>query len=414
MNTAKFDHKKIILAFSGGLDTTTALHFFAHQYPQTEIIAYCADVGMEEETDGLEAKALALGAKKCILADIAEDFIRDYYFPALQMNAMYEGKYLLGTSLARPTIAKGLVELAHQEGADTIMHFATFRGNDQVRFELSINALDPALKVLAPWRRPDLWPFKGRKDMVNYCKENGLNITASIKKTYSMDRNLLHISFESQDLEDPWVAPDLEHMWVMTKPVSQAKNEPEDVVISFEQGIPVAVNGERLSPAQLMRKLNKIGCDHAIGTIDIVETRFTQMKSRGVYNTPAGTILLEAHRDLETICMDGASIGLKNMLMPKYAELCYNGFWFAPEREMIQALCTESQRFVTGDVRVNLFKGAVMVNGRRSPYSLYDESLATFEDDLGLQDPTMASGYIAQNAMRLKVLAHKQHRYTTK
>ena len=384
MNTAKFDHKKIILAFSGGLDTTTALHFFAHQYPQTEIIAYCADVGMEEETDGLEAKALALGAKKCILADIAEDFIRDYYFPALQMNAMYEGKYLLG---------KGLVELAHQEGADTIMHFATFRGNDQVRFELSINALDPALKVLAPWRRPDLWPFKGREDMVNYCKENGLNITASIKKTYSMDRNLLHISFESQDLEDPWVAPDLEHMWVMTKPVSQAKNEPEDVVISFEQGIPVAVNGERLSPAQLMRKLNKIGCDHAIGTIDIVETRFT---------------------DLETICMDGASIGLKNMLMPKYAELCYNGFWFAPEREMIQALCTESQRFVTGDVRVNLFKGAVMVNGRRSPYSLYDESLATFEDDHGLQDPTMASGYIAQNAMRLKVLAHKQHRYTTK
>ena len=229
-----------------------------------------------------------------------------------------------------------------------------------------------------------------------------------------MDRNLLHISFESQDLEDPWVAPDLEHMWVMTKPVSQAKDEPEDVVISFKKGIPVAVNGKKMSPAKLMRTLNKIGCDHGVGTIDIVETRFTQMKSRGVYNTPAGTILLEAHRDLESICLDGASIGLKNMLMPKYAELCYNGFWFAPEREMIQALCTKSQEFVTGDVRVNLFKGAVMVTGRRSPYSLYDESLATFEDDHGLQDPTMASGYIAQNAMRLKVLAHKQPRYKIK
>ena len=411
---SEFNYNKIVLAFSGGLDTTTALHYFASTYPETEIIAYCGDVGMEEETDGLEAKALALGAKKCIVDDIAEDFIQNYYFEALKMNAMYENKYLLGTSLARPTIAKRLVEVAHAEGADTIMHFATFRGNDQVRFELTINALDPALKVLAPWRKPELWPFKGRADMVAYCSENNLNITASVKKTYSMDRNLLHISFESQDLEDPWAAPDLEHMWVMTKPLSMAKDQPESVVISFEKGVPVAVDGQKLAPAELMRALNKLGCDHAIGCIDIVETRFTGMKSRGVYDTPAGTILLEAHRDLESICLDGASIGLKNMLMPKYAELAYNGFWFAPEREMIQALAEKSQEFVTGDVRVQLFKGSVMVTGRRSPYSLYDEELATFEDDNGLQDPTMASGFIAQNAMRLKVLATKQQRYTTK
>lgn len=399
---------KVVVAYSGGLDTSVIVKWVKETY-NAEVICYCADVGQQEELNGLEAKAIATGASKCIIDDLNEEFARDFIFPMLQANAIYEGNYLLGTSIARPLIAKRLVEVAKAEKADAICHGATGKGNDQVRFELNANAIDPSIKVIAAWRDPK-WSFAGRLDMIEYAKKNNIPVAVSAKKPYSMDRNLLHISFEGGILEDPWNEFP-EDISVMTLPLSQAANEPEDVIISFEKGNPVAVNGEKLSPANIMRKLNALGKKHAVGRVDMVENRFVGMKSRGVYETPAGTIISAAHRGLEEIAMDREVMHLRDSLIPRYADMIYNGFWYAPERELLQVLITESQKYITGDVRVKLFKGACHVTGRRSPYSLYDDAVASFEG-AEAYDHRDATGFIKLNALRLKVLANsKQKRY---
>lgn len=397
---------KVIVAYSGGLDTSVIVKWVKDVY-KAEVIGFCADVGQEEELSGVEEKAIATGATKCYVEDLTEEFARDFIFPMMQANAIYEGNYLLGTSIARPLIGKRLIEIARQEGADAICHGATGKGNDQIRFELTAYALEPNIKVIAPWRE---WNFTGRMDLVEYAKKNGIPVSTTAKKPYSMDRNLLHISFEGGILEDPWNEfPD--EIAVMTKPLSEAADAPEDVIISFEKGIPVAVNGEKLSPANLMRKLNALGKKHAVGRVDIVENRFVGMKSRGVYETPGGTILHLAHRGLEEITMDREVMHLRDSLVPKYADMVYNGFWYAPEREMLQAAITHSQRYVTGDVRVKLFKGACHVTGRRSEYSLYDEAVASFEG-ADAYDHKDAAGFIKLNALRLRVRARsKQNEY---
>ena len=393
---------KVVLAYSGGLDTTVLLTWLQEQF-NAEVICYCANVGQEEELDGLEEKAMKHGASKCIVDNIEEEFAKDYIFPMMQANAIYEGTYLLGTSIARPLIAKRMMDVVLEEGADAICHGATGKGNDQVRFELTAYAIKPDIKVIAPWRMPEDFPFVGRTDMIEYLEERGIPCAVSAKKPYSTDRNLLHISFEGGVLEDPWAeAP--EDMWCMTKPLSQASDEAEIVEISFEQGIPVAVNGEKLSPAALMRKLNAMGCEHAVGRIDIVENRFTGMKDRGIYETPAGTILHHAHRAIESITMDREVMHLRDGFIPQYAKLVYNGFWFAPEREMLQAAIDESQKTVTGDVRVKLFKGAVHVIGRQSDFSLYNPELVSFDAEGGY-DQTDATGFIKLNALRLRIRA---------
>lgn len=396
---------KVVLAYSGGLDTTVLLTWLQEQF-NAEVICYCSNVGQEEELDGLEEKALKHGAVKCVVDDVREEFARDFVFPMMQANAIYEGTYLLGTSIARPLIAKRMMEIAIAEGAEAICHGATGKGNDQVRFELTAYSMKPDIKIIAPWRMPEVFPFKGRPDMIRYLEEKGIPCQVSAKKPYSTDRNLLHISFEGGVLEDPWNEAD-EKMWCMTKPLSQAADQPEYVEIGFEKGLPVAVNGETLSPAALIRKLNQIGCEHAIGRIDIVENRFTGMKDRGIYETPGGTILHHAHRAMESITMDREVMHLRDSLIPKYASLVYNGFWFAPEREMLQAAITESQKTVTGDVRVKLFKGGVHVCGRRSPFSLYDSKVVSF-DEAGGYDQTDATGFIKLNALRLRVRAAMQ------
>ena len=399
---------KVVVAYSGGLDTSVIVKWVKEAY-DAEVVCYCADVGQEEELNGLEAKAIATGASKCIIDDLNEEFARDFIFPMLQGGAIYENNYLLGTSIARPLIAKRLVEVAKAEKADAICHGATGKGNDQVRFELNANAIDPSVKVIAAWRDPK-WKFTGRLDMIEYAKKNNIPVSVSAKKPYSMDRNLLHISFEGGILEDPWQEFP-EDIAVMTEPLSRAANEPENVIVHFEKGIPTEVNGEKLSPANLMRKLNAIGKKHAVGRVDIVENRFVGMKSRGVYETPAGTILTAAHRGLEEITLDREVMHLRDSLIPRYADMIYNGFWFAPEREMLQAMITESQKFVTGDVRVKLFKGACHVTGRRSEYSLYDDAIASFEG-VESYDHKDAAGFIKLNALRLKVLARsRQKRY---
>ena len=399
---------KVVVAYSGGLDTSVIVKWVKETY-HAEVIGYCADVGQAEETSGVEQKCINTGASKCYVEDLTEEFARDFIFPMMQANAIYEGNYLLGTSIARPLIGKKLVEVAKSEGADAICHGATGKGNDQVRFELAINAIDPSLKVIAAWRDPN-WHFQSRSQMIEYAHQNNIPVSSTLKKPYSMDRNLLHISFEGGILEDPWQECP-EDISVMTLPLSKAADEPEDVIIEFEKGIPVKVNGEALSPANIMRKLNEIGSKHAVGRVDIVENRFVGMKSRGVYETPAGTILYFAHRGLEEITMDREVMFLRDSFIPTYAKLVYNGFWYAPEREMLQAAITESQKFVTGEVRVKLFKGACHVTGRRSPFSLYDDSIATFEKD-EVYDHKDAAGFIKLNALRLKVLAaSKQKRY---
>ena len=399
---------KVVVAYSGGLDTSVIVKWVKETY-NAEVICYCADVGQEEELNGLEAKAIATGASKCIIDDLNEEFARDFIFPMLQGGAIYENNYLLGTSIARPLIAKRLVEVAKAEGADAICHGATGKGNDQVRFELNAAAIDPKIKVIAAWRDPN-WKFTGRMDMIEYAKANNIPVSVSAKKPYSMDRNLLHISFEGGILEDPWQEFP-EDIAVMTEPLSKAADTAEDVVLHFEKGICTEVNGEKLTPANIMRKLNAIGKKHAVGRVDIVENRFVGMKSRGIYETPAGTILTAAHRGLEQITLDREVMHLRDTLIPRYADMIYNGFWFAPEREMLQAMITESQKFVTGDVRVKLFKGACHVTGRRSEFSLYDDEIASFEG-AEAYDHKDASGFINLNALRLKVLARsKQSRY---
>ncbi|MDD4318510.1 MAG: argininosuccinate synthase, partial [Victivallaceae bacterium] len=391
-----------------GLDTSVIVKWVKETY-NAEVICFCADVGQEEETFGLEEKAIKTGASKCYVENLTEEFARDFIFPMMQANAIYEGTYLLGTSIARPLIGKRLVEIARAEGADAICHGATGKGNDQVRFELAAYAMQPGIKIIAAWRDPQ-WHFKSRTEMIKYANEHNIPITSTAAKPYSMDRNLLHISFEGGILEDPWEAPP-EDLAVMTKPLSQASDIPEDITVTFEQGIPVAVNGEQLSPASLMRKLNTIGAKHAVGRIDIVENRFVGMKSRGVYETPGGTILHHAHRALESITMDKEVMYLRDSFIPQYSRMVYNGFWFAPEREMLQTAITKSQEFVTGDVRLKLFKGNCYVTGRRSEYSLYDHEIASFEAE-DVYNQKDAEGFIRLQSLRLRMMANsKQHRY---
>ena len=393
---------KVVLAYSGGLDTTVLLTWLQEKY-NADVICYCANVGQEDELDGLEAQALKNGAVKCYVDDVQNEFVADYIFPMMQANAIYEGTYLLGTSIARPLIAKKMVEIAEKEGAEAICHGATGKGNDQVRFELTAYALNPDIKVIAPWRMPDEFSFEGRKDMIDYLNDRNIFCPVSLDKPYSTDRNLLHISFEGGILEDPWEEPD-ESMWCMTKPLTQSLDKPENIILSFIDGVLKSINGEELKPADLLSKLNHIGCEHAIGRIDIVENRYTGMKDRGVYETPGGTIIYHAHKALESITMDREVMHLRDSLVPKYSELIYNGYWFSPEREMLQASINQSQINVTGEVKLKLFKGGVHVCGRRSPFSLYNTSLVSF-DESGGYNQSDATGFIKLNALRLRVLA---------
>ncbi|NMA43335.1 MAG: argininosuccinate synthase [Oligosphaeraceae bacterium] len=390
---------KIVLAYSGGLDTSCILAWLREKY-DAEVITFCADIGQEEELEGLHEKAYATGASKSYIEDLCEEFARDFVFPMFQANAIYENMYLLGTSIARPLIAKRLVEIAKAEGAEYICHGATGKGNDQIRFELTAYALNPDIKIIAPWRSKD-WTFKSRTDLINYCKERRIPINVSAAKPYSMDRNLLHISFEGGVLEDPWQeAPPETH--VLTTPVEQAPDQPEYIVVGFEKGIPVSVNGKQLSPAALMRELNRLGGKHGVGRIDIVETRYTGMKDRGIYETPGGTILFNAHRAIESICMDREVMSIRDQLIPQYSKMVYNGYWFAPEREFLQAAITQSQQNVTGEVRCKLYKGNCFIVGRRSPYTLYDADVVTFEED-SVYDQADATGFIKLNALRLRI-----------
>ena len=395
---------KVVVAYSGGLDTSVILKWVKEKY-NAEVVAFCADVGQKEELDGLEAKAVSTGASKCYIKDLREEFVKDFVFPMMAANAIYENDYLLGTSIARPLIAKHLVEIARKEGADAICHGATGKGNDQVRFELTAYALQPNIKIIAPWRE---WDFKSRSDLIAYAKANNIPVSTTVAKPYSMDRNLLHISFEGGILENPWNEPP-EDLSVMTSPISKTPDKPEYVEISFEKGVPVTVNGAKLGPAELLDTLNTIGGRHGVGRVDIVENRFVGMKSRGVYETPGGTILHVAHRALETITMDREVMFIRDGWIPQYARMVYNGFWYAPEREMLQTAITDSQKFVTGDVKLKLFKGSCQTAGRRSPYTLYDPEIATFEKDQ-VYNQADAEGFIKLNALRLRVLANSKQR----
>ncbi len=399
---------KIVLAYSGGLDTSIILRWLEENY-DAEIIAFCADIGQEEELDGLEAKALKTGAAKCIIEDLREEFARDFIFPMFQAGAIYEGQYFLGTSIARPLIAKRMVEIARSEKADAIAHGATGKGNDQVRFELAAAALAPELQVIAPWREERFRKqFAGRAEMIAFAGANKIPVEASAEKPYSMDRNLLHVSFESGVLEDPWFdasSTEMRNMYKLSVAPEDAPNEPEQVELEFEAGNCVAVNGKTLSPLGVMQALNKLGGKHGIGRVDIVEDRFVGMKGRGVYETPGGAILHFAHRQMETLTMDREVMLLRDSLIPKYSSLVYNGFWFSPEREALQALVSETQRDVGGVVRLKLYKGNIIVAGRKSPKSLYDPQIATMEDDASVYDQNDATGFIRLNALRLKVRA---------
>ncbi|HIQ40267.1 MAG TPA: argininosuccinate synthase [Sulfurivirga caldicuralii] len=397
---------KVVLAYSGGLDTSIIAKWLQEAY-DCEVVTFTADIGQGEEVEPARAKAQAMGIKEIYIEDLQETFARDYVFPMFRANAIYEGEYLLGTSIARPLIAKRLVEIAEETGADAIAHGATGKGNDQVRFELNAYALNPDIKVIAPWRE---WDLNSREKLMAYAASHGIPIENKKGKQspYSMDANLLHISYEGGLLEDPWNEPE-ESMWRWTVSPEQAPDTPRYLALEYERGDLVGIDGQRMSPAEVMVYLNKVGGEHGVGRTDIVENRFVGMKSRGCYETPAGTIMLKAHRAIESITLDREAAHMKDELMPRYAKLIYNGFWFAPEREMLQAAIDQTQQFVTGTVRVKLYKGSVMVVGRKSPYSLFDEKIATFEDDEGAYDQKDAEGFIKLNALRLKSLA-RRHR----
>ena len=405
---------KIVLAYSGGLDTSVLLTWLQEKHG-AEMIAFCADIGQEEELRGLKGKAKRTGASKVYIDNLQEEFARDFIFPMMRAGAIYEGQYFLGTSIARPLIAKRMVEIAKKEKADAIAHGATGKGNDQVRFELTAAALAPGIEVIAPWRDAEFREeFPGRKEMLAYCKRKGVQVEASASKPYSMDRNLLHISFEAGILEDPWFdafAPKNKGMFKLSVSPEDAPNKAEYVTLEFKKGDCVAVNGKALSPLAVMKRLNKLGGKHGIGRVDLVENRFVGMKSRGVYETPGGAILHFAHRQMESITMDREAMRLRDGLIPKYAELVYNGFWFAPERKALQALVEETQRNVTGTVRVKLYKGGLYTAGRKSPVSLYNPALATMEaDPTQAYDQGDATGFIRLNALRLKVAAGQKKR----
>ena len=391
--------KKILLAYSGGLDTSVILTWLKDVY-DAEVVAFCADVGQGEELDGLDEKAKATGATKCIIADLREEFARDFCFPMLRANAVYEGDYLLGTSIARPVIAKAMMEVAAAEGADSIAHGATGKGNDQVRFELTAMAIDPRIQVIAPWRT---WDLKSRTDCIDYAKKHKIPIEVTAEKPYSMDANLFHISYEGGVLEDPWNEPPKD-MFRWTQDPQDAPDEPEYIVIGYDKGDPISLNGDTLSPATMLERLNTIGSKHGVGRVDIVENRFVGMKSRGVYETPGGTILQKAHRAVESITVDREVLRVRDSLIPEYASLVYRGFWFAPERQMLQSLIDDAQKDVAGEARIKLYKGNATVVGRRSPNTLYDPEFATFEAD-EVYDQSDATGFIRLNALRLRIRA---------
>jgi len=389
--------KKIVLAYSGGLDTSVIVKWLIETY-QAEVIAYVADVGQAEELDPLREKAITSGASKIYIEDLCEEFVRDAVFPAIRANAVYEGTYLLGTALARPIIAKRHVEIAERENADAVSHGATGKGNDQIRFELTYAALAPTLRVIAPWRE---WKFKSRTDLIHYAKEHGIPVPVTVAKPYSTDRNLLHISFEGGVLEDPWAEPPPD-TYLLAVPPEKAPDKPTTVEIEFVQGNAVAVNGEKLSPATLLAKLNELGGANAVGRVDMVENRFVGMKSRGVYETPGGTLLHIAHRALESITLDREVMFIRDGLIPQYARLVYYGFWFAPEMTMLQRLIDETQTVVTGVVRLKLYKGNATILGRKSDHSLYSPEFATFESD-NVYRQADADGFIKLNSLRLRI-----------
>ena len=400
---ASRDVKRVVLAYSGGLDTSVILRWIQEEYG-AEVIAYTADVGQGEEVEDARKKAIATGAVEAVTEDLREEFVADFVYAAVRANAIYEGYYLLGTSLARPIIGKGLVRAAERFGADAIAHGATGKGNDQVRFELAAYALKPDLKVIAPWRE---WDLRGRADCIAYAKARDIDVPVTAERPYSMDANLLHISYEGGVLEDPWQAPPAD-MFRLTANPEDAPESPETVTVTFQEGTPVAVNGDTLPPVELLSALNTIGGRHGVGRIDIVENRFVGIKSRGVYETPGGTILYHAHRAVESLTLDREVAHLRDELVSRYAEMIYNGFWFSPEREALQAFMDNVQRRVNGEARIRLYKGNATVEGRRSDsHDLYDEATATFEAD-DVYDQADAGGFIRLQSLRLRTFAEKR------
>ncbi|SHG23119.1 argininosuccinate synthase [Microbulbifer donghaiensis] len=396
---------KVVLAYSGGLDTSVIVRWLQETY-DCEVVTFTADIGQGEEVEPARAKAEALGVKEIYIDDLREEYVRDFVFPMFRANTIYEGEYLLGTSIARPLIAKRLIEIANETGADAISHGATGKGNDQVRFELGAYALKPGIQVIAPWRE---WDLTSREKLMQYCEQHKIPVDFSSgkkKSPYSMDANLLHISYEGGLLEDPWAEAE-EDMWRWSVSPEAAPDQATYITLTFEQGDPVAIDGERMSPATLLEKLNKLGGANGIGRLDIVENRYVGMKSRGCYETPGGTILLKARRAIESITLDREVAHMKDELMPRYAKLIYNGYWWSPERRMLQAAIDESQQVVNGEVRLKLYKGSVSAVGRRSADSLFDERIATFEEDAGAYDQKDAEGFIKLNALRLRIAAGK-------
>ena len=389
--------KRVVLAYSGGLDTSVILRWLIEQYG-CEVIAFCADLGQGEDLPAIKHKAIKTGASKAVVGDLREEFVKDFVFPMLRANAVYEGAYLLGTSIARPLIAKAQIDVAAKERADAVSHGATGKGNDQVRFELTYYALKPGIKVIAPWR---LWDLNSRTALMAYARKHGIPVPVTKSKPYSTDRNIFHISYEGGILEDPWKEPPAD-MFVWSRPVEKAPGRPEYIEVDYVRGNPVAINGRALSPAKLLAKLNDLGGKHGVGRVDLVENRYVGMKSRGVYETPGGTILHVAHRALESITMDREVLRLRDSLMPRYAEMIYYGYWFAPEREVLQKTIDSAQGNVSGRVRLKLYKGNVMVAGRKSEQSLYDSNVATFEED-NVYHQGDAEGFIRLNALRLRL-----------
>ena len=392
---------KVVLAYSGGLDTSIIIHWLKENYDY-DVVCVCGDVGQGKETEGLEERAKRTGALKCYIADLRDEYVTDYIFPTLKAGAVYEGKYLLGTSHARPIIAKALVDIAHKEGAVAICHGATGKGNDQVRFELSIKALDPSLKIIAPWR---IWDIKSREDAVDYAEKNGIECPVTKKDLYSRDRNIWHISHEGVDLEDPWNEPQLDNLLRLSVSPEKAPDEPEYISIGFEAGIPVSLNGEKLEPRPLVEKLNALGGKHGVGIADIVEDRLVGMKSRGVYETPGGTILYTAIQELEYLCLDRDTQSFKRQSAIKFSELVYDGKWFTPLRESMSAMFDEMEKTVTGEVRLKLYKGSCTPAGAKSPYSLYNEDIASFGDSHELYSHKDSAGFINLFGLPLKVRA---------
>ena len=399
---------KNILAYSGGLDTTVILHWLKKTY-DAEVIVFTADIGQDHDPKLVQKRANAIGASKIIIEDLREEFVNDYVFPMFKANTIYEGEYLLGTSIARPLISKRLVEIAEQEKADAIAHGATGKGNDQIRFEIGSYSLNPDIQVIAPWRT---WEFSSRADLVEYCKIHQIHIDAGPEEPlYSTDENLLHTSYEGEILEDPAI-PAPEEIWKRTKSLTNASDKPEEISISFEEGVPISINEKNMSPAELLSELNDYAGNHGIGRLDLVENRFTGMKSRGCYETPGGTILLKAHRAIESITLDSESGHLKDELMPRYAQLIYDGFWWSPEREALQSLIDKTQEYVSGNVILSLYKGNITVLGRTSDSSLYDAKIVTFEDDENAYDQADASGFIKINSLRLKQAAKRKKKFS--